>query len=287
MDKAGNSASAQATGINIDLTAPSITAAATTSPNAAGWYKGDVTVAFLCADAGAGLDGACPISQTLTGEGVAVSSTAESVTDKAGNTATSNIVTVKIDRTAPGITWNAGPAGGGVYYFSFVPAAPTCTAVDLLSGPDGCSVTGYSSAIGSHTLTATARDLAGNVKTETRTYSVNYWTISGFYQPVDMGGVLNSARAGSTVPLKFEIFAGTELTSTSVVQAFYSQTSCSASAPTDDIEQYATGGTALCYDATAGQFIFNWQTPKSSGACYLVTLTTSDGSHIEARFKLK
>ncbi|HXQ34194.1 MAG TPA: PxKF domain-containing protein, partial [Anaerolineales bacterium] len=92
-----------------------------------------------------------------------------------------------------------------------------------------------------------------------------------------------------TVPLKFEVFAGsTELTSITIVQAFVQKESCLNLTPlTDDIENYATGSTSLRYDTTGGQFIFNWQTPKQVGACYHVTLTTADGSTIPADFKLK
>ena len=68
-------------------------------------------------------------------------------------------------------------------------------------------------------MTATAHDLAGNTTTQTRAYSVAAWSNHGFYQPVDMG-VLNLVKGGSTVPLKFEVFAGTELTSTSAVSSF-------------------------------------------------------------------
>ena len=90
------------------------------------------------------------------------------------------------------------------------------------------------------------------------------WTLHGFYQPIDMNGVVNSVKSGSTVPLKFEVFAGSdELTSTSYIQGLSAkQISCDTSL-TDDIEMTATGGTSLRYDSTAGQFIFNWQTPKT------------------------
>ena len=42
----------------------------------------------------------------------------------------------------------------------------------------------------------------------TGTFTVNAWTITGFYQPVDMNGVVNTVKGGSTVPLKFNIYAG-------------------------------------------------------------------------------
>jgi AraC-like DNA-binding protein len=61
----------------------------------------------------------------------------------------------------------------------------------------------------------------------------------------------------------------------------------SAVARADDIELVATGGTSLRYDTTGGQFIYNWQTPKKAGSCYLVTVSMIDGSSLSAHFKLK
>jgi hypothetical protein len=114
------------------------------------------------------------------------------------------------------------------------------------------------------------------------------YTISGFYQPVDMGGVVNTVKNGSTVPFKFEVFSGsTELTDTAIVTMSAKQVTCATGAPTDDIEVVATGGTSLRYDTTGGQFIYNWQTPKKAGTCYAVTATTNDGSFLTALFKLK
>ena len=107
-----------------------------------------------------------------------------------------------------------------------------------------------------------------------------------------MNGVYNKVKAGSTVPLKFEVFAGpTELTTTAAVQKFSAlQTTCDADAATSDMEIANTGGTSLRYDATAGQFIYNWTTPKGAsqvGKCYTLTMTAADSSSITAYFKLK
>ena len=102
-------------------------------------------------------------------------------------------------------------------------------------------------------------------------------------------GKLNTVKGGSTVPLKFEVFAGpAELTDTTVVKSFVqTKIACDGTAPLDDIEFTTTGGTSLRYDTTGGQFIQNWQTPKSAGTCYKVTMTTQDGSLLSALFKLK
>ena len=138
-------------------------------------------------------------------------------------------------------------------------------------------------------MTATAHDVAGNSSSETRTYTVLAWTLNGFYQPVDMNNVFNAVKSGSTVPLKFEIFAGqTELTATAAVASLASvQIACDASALQDEVEMVATGGTSLRYDSTGGQFIYNWKTPNTAGKCYRVTMTTQDDSRLVAFFKLK
>jgi hypothetical protein len=120
------------------------------------------------------------------------------------------------------------------------------------------------------------------------TLTVVKWNLLGFYQPVDMDK-LNTVKGGSTVPLKFEVFAGSlELTDTSAVKSLQAyQVACTFEGNEDAIETVSTGGTSLRYDSTSGQFIFNWQTPKKPGACYKVTLTTLDGSTLSANFKLK
>jgi hypothetical protein len=47
------------------------------------------------------------------------------------------------------------------------------------------------------------------------------------------------------------------------------------------------GGTALRYDAVAGQFIYDWQTPNQAGQCLKLTMMAQDGSTISAFFKTK
>jgi hypothetical protein len=139
---------------------------------------------------------------------------------------------------------------------------------------------------GDHTIVLRVTDDGGLSNTDTVTITVLPWTLKGFYQPVDMNGVYNTVKGGSTVPLKFEVFAGfNELTDIAYIKSLtYAQTSCDANAITDDIETIATGGTSLRY--ADGQFIYNWKTPKMAG-CYRVTMTTIDGSSLSAYFRLK
>ena len=39
-------------------------------------------------------------------------------------------------------------------------------------------------------------------------YTISAWTLTGFYQPVTMGGIYNTVKGGSTVPLKFHVYQG-------------------------------------------------------------------------------
>jgi ABC-type transport system substrate-binding protein len=143
--------------------------------------------------------------------------------------------------------------------------------------------------VGAHIVGLRVTDDGGLSDTNTTTITILPWTLKGFYHPVDMNGIYNLVKGGSTVPLKFEIFAGaTELTDPVQVRSLtYAETSCSANAITDEIELTVTGGTSLRYDTASGQFIYNWKTPKTPGKCYRVTVITLDGSTLVAYFKLR
>ena len=242
---------------------------------------------YTCSDATSGL-ASCGPDETLSSEGANQSSTGNA-TDNAGNTASDTANNINIDKTNPLVSLVGGPANGSSHYFGSVPAAPTCNASDALSGLNGtCQVSGYGTTVGSHTVTATAKDKAANTNSASSTYTVLAWTTRGFYQPVDMGGTFNSVKGGSTVPLKFELFSGdTELTAlTSVKSLTYFKVNCDGTMPVDEIETVATGGTSLRYDSTSGQYIYNWKTPTGVG-CYKVVMTATDGSTISALFKTR
>jgi VCBS repeat protein len=196
----------QSVTVKRDATPPTISAAATTQPHAAGWYSGDVTVHFACNDSVSGVPaGACPLNQPLSTEGTAVSSTAQTVTDAAGNiSSASNVVTVKIDKTAPSV---ACAAPDGLWHATDVSLG--CTAVDALSGLASTGDTNFqlstsvpagtetaNAATGNHTVadavgnTTTAGPLGGN-KVDKKAPSI---TLS---QPTAATYQLNQAVAAS------------------------------------------------------------------------------------------
>jgi hypothetical protein len=210
-------------------------------------------------------------------------------TDASGNSSSDSFDVTVVDTTAPNIADNpdmevaaTGPSGAVVTFSNPAASDIVDASVDVVCSP----ASGSTFAPGHTTVTCTATDDSGNSASSSFDVWVKFQLL-GFYQPVDMGK-LNIAKNGSTVPLKFEVFAGsTELTNTSIVSTFVQKLTCGTGVATDDIENYATGGTSLRYDTVGGQFIFNWQTPKLAGNCYRVILTTADGSSIYADFKLK
>ena len=291
-DAGGLTETVSATYSIYDPSAPSIghTLAPASPDGNNGWYRSDVTLTWNVSEPESpnslAKTGCVDQSVTVDQAEMTYSCSATSAGGSSGPVS----VSIKRDATPPTVALVGGPANGASYYFGSVPAAPTCTASDALSDLAApCSVSGYSSAVGPHTVTASATDNAGNSATASSSYTVLAWTLSGFSSPVDMNGVWNTVKGGSTVPLKFEVFAGaTELTATSVVKSFVqTKINCDISGTIDEIEVTTTGGTSLRYDATAGQFIQNWQTPKQAGACYRVTMTTQDGSSLVALFKLR
>jgi hypothetical protein len=144
----------------------------------------------------------------------------------------------------------------------------------------------------------------------TTTASITAWNAlgSGFYAPVGVansiftpapsaapttnpGEYWNTVKGGSTVPLKFNVFAGSvEKKSLSDISSFQTSklSNCSGGVGDDPIDLTTTGGTTLRYDTTGMQWIQNWATPKvTADTCYRAWVTFADGSSIEAFFKLR
>ncbi len=165
IDNAGNSATFTSLAVKIDKTPPTISGTKSPGPNANGWNNTDVTVHFTCSDGLSGIPaGACPADQVLSTEGSAVASAAQTVTDAAGNTsAPSNVVTVKIDKTAPAgvsVTPDRAADSNGWYNHAFT---ATWNGTDATSGLASCTKTTYSGPdISPGSLSGTCTDNAGN-----------------------------------------------------------------------------------------------------------------------------
>ena len=288
-DTAGNTAVGSTT-VKRDATKPVITSDVSGPRKGTDWFTGDVTVAWTASDAMSGVAGRTGCDTVTVTEDTAGRTITCGAADAAGNS-DSKSVTINRDATAPVLALTGGPAHGATYLYGDVPSISTCVATDVVSQLAGaCTVTNDGVLVGSHTQVATASDRAGNVATDTRRYTVAAWRLDGFYKPVTMGAtVVNTVKAGSTVPLKFNVFKGTTAMTSGIGAVFTAtKVGCDGSDVQDPVDFVTTGGTSLRYDATAGQWIQNWATPSGGrGSCYRVTVTTADGSKAFADFALK
>ena len=141
------------------------------------------------------------------------------------------------------------------------------------------------------------------------TLTIGAWHAVGFHQPIGTGNsqfvpapglaphvgtaVWNTAKGGSTIPLKFDLFTaagGEERTSTADVKGFQAVrlTGCASGGGEEAVEFVTTGTTSLRYDGTAGQFVQNWRSPSVSGEeCYRVSVRFQDESAVYAFVKLR
>ncbi|MCX6023781.1 MAG: hypothetical protein NTZ05_19050 [Chloroflexi bacterium] len=163
-DNAGLCSQAQIGPIRVDKTPPSLYGSRSSIP-ASGWYNGDLTMTWTCADATSGTT--TPTFQSvLTTEGFD-QSIAATCSDRAGNTAADSHIHINIDKTLPVITGGAstadGPYAPGVWTNNDVTVAFTCAD----SGGSGIAtnnVVGSTVAAMTATVVSTGAcvDVAGN-----------------------------------------------------------------------------------------------------------------------------
>ncbi|HEX6290650.1 MAG TPA: PxKF domain-containing protein [Herpetosiphonaceae bacterium] len=282
-DLAGNKGTDAVT-VRLDKTAPTISGAATTAPNANGWYNSSVTVKFTCADALSGV-ATCPADQMLTANAANQSITGKAI-DKADNAQDVAVTGINIDSVAPTITIN----GLKAIYTLGEAAALSCTATDSGSGLDSpCAISvsgGTANGVGTFNYTATATDKAGNLKTESGTYKVIYkW--GGFQQPINdtahqIGTSTSIFKGGSTVPVKLQLKKadGSIVQSNTLPQWLTPAKGSPTTAQVDEsvYSDPATGGSTYKYDATAQQYIYNWSTKGAAvGYYHRIGVTLDDG----------
>lgn len=288
-DLAGNQADAAYT-VKVDKTPPTIAAAADTVAGIS-WYNRDVTVHFTCSDALSGLEAPCPPDQVLSGEGPVVASSAQVVSDIAGNLSVpSNIVTVAIDKTAPvlGACPSSGPLFANSGLLALGPIAVDASISGLNAGASALILSLDTSSVGLKVLDFVAVDNAGNQAARRCEYRVLY-DFAGFFQPVDNLPVLNSLKAGSAVPIKFSLrgFQGLNIFAPGYPAS--RQIACDSGAPIAEIEQtVAAGSSILNYDAASGQYVYVWKTDKAwAGTCRQFVVALTDGTPHIANFRFK
>ncbi|MET8149495.1 Neogenin [Actinoplanes sp. NPDC049668] len=188
VDKAGHSSTASVT-LNVDKTAPAITATVVQAPNAGGWHRTAPTVHFTCTDLGSGI-ATCPADTTVTTNGAAQKISGTAV-DKAGNTAAAT-VSVNVDLVAPEIAATVDGTKNAAGWYRTAPTvryACTDTVSAVASCPAAKAVTTEGTAL---SVAGTGSDKAGNGTTSTLALNVDKTA-----PVVSVAGVTNGARYGA------------------------------------------------------------------------------------------
>jgi len=169
VDDFGNTASTSVT-INLDKTAPQISASQLPVANLFGWDNSDVTVSFDCSDALSGI-AQCTADQLMVLEG-ALQSVSGAAVDLAGNSAAFTHL-LSIDKTAPLIesVLNLLPDANG-WHSSDVTVSFSCS--DTLSGINSCTSSETVTAEGVGQLViGSAEDKSGNSAATTVTINLD------------------------------------------------------------------------------------------------------------------
>jgi hypothetical protein len=294
-------------GINIDKTAPTITATAkkadTSTYTPGSWTNQSVTVHFTCADALLGIDGSCPADVTVSNSAApAGQMVAGAVSDKAGNEAYANLL-VRVDKDAPALAITA-PANNTTVSTSSVPVAGTAS--DSPSGLQGLTANGaptsvvggsfttnVSLACGSNSIKGVATDNAGNETTVWVSVTRSCLWVSPVLHPIATSNGsqgnptatnLSVFKIKSTIPVKFQVYldqAMTQLMTTppagsSARLSFERYDATTDSSDAVDILPSGNANTDNLFRWTGSpdyQYIYNLATTGKTAGTYRVRLT--------------
>jgi hypothetical protein len=252
----------------------------------ASWHADNVSIPCTASDIASGLAVAADESFSLSttvdnGEETSDAFTGtRQVCDNAGNCATAGPISGNmIDKKGPTVACET-PAPS--FLLNQSPADVSASVTDGGSGPEASPVTAAAdtSSIGADTASLTGKDNVGNETSTSCGYGVEY-AFDGFSQPVD-NHIRNGAKAGQTIPLKFQVTDADGLGITGLtappVGVMIQNVNCDSSASLDPVEQYAAGASGLQY-LGSGYYQFNWKTPKTfAGKCKTMYVDLGDGN---------
>jgi hypothetical protein len=264
-----------------DTTAPVITPNVSGTLGNNGWYVSNVTVSWTVEDNESAISsttgcGSTTINADTAGTTLTCSATSAGGTD-------SKSVTIKRDATAPVVS-----CIDAAFLLNESPASVSANVSDATSGALASPISDAAdtSSVGAKTVSLTGYDNAGNSKNEGCAYTVGYKFV-GFTSPVDNPMVLNKAKAGQAIPLKWRLLDANDdpVGNLSSVSATVASLSCSLATTADALEEYATGSSGL-QNLGNGYYQWNWKSPTSyANSCKTFKLDLGEASPRTALFQ--
>ena len=115
-----------------------------------------------------------------------------------------------------------------------------------------------------------------------------HFEFSGFYRPVDNAPLVNQAKAGQAIAVRFGLggYQGLEIFSDGFPGS--AMVACGSSALADPSATVTAGNSSLAYDVTTDTYTYIWKTDKSwAGTCRQLVVQLTDGSIHTAQFQFR
>jgi hypothetical protein len=159
--------------------------------------------------------------------------------------------------------------------------------VTLCSGPVPNGGAVDTSTVGEHAFTVQARNVSGAEDSDTNIYFVHY-AFTGFFSPIANAPVLNSAKAGVGVPVKFSLAGNQGL---GIFAPGYPKSQvigCDMTNLNSVSETLTAGSSSLQYDPATDRYTYVWKTEKAwARTCRKLIVRFNDGTEQIALFKFK
>jgi hypothetical protein len=112
------------------------------------------------------------------------------------------------------------------------------------------------------------------------------YALRGPFAPIDAGPVVNTARAGTTIPVRFALGGNRGL---DVLAGIPTVTAATCGTRRDEVElQLPRLPTSqLVYEPRTQQYVYLWSTDTSMRGCRALTLTFRDGSTLRTLYQLR
>lgn len=170
----------------------------------------------------------------------------------------------------------------------------------VVTGVAGASVAGnflYTPSSGTvldvgpaHQLSVQFTSTDANYTGATRTVQIAvHYRFSGFFRPVENPEVINSARAGSAIPVKFSLAGNQGLSVFDNGSPASGSYACGSAGSENAIVETSTAGTSgLSYDPITDQYNYVWKTNGAwASSCRRLTVTLRDGTRHQALFHFR
>jgi hypothetical protein len=261
------------------------------SPSEGGVYtRGATILAHYACTAGVGsvlasCAGSVPSDSPIDTSSLGLKTLTVTAVDTRGRTTT---VSRSYRVVGPPSVQIATPADGATYTLGMtVPAAYTCSsdwsvAIVTCAGPAVNGAAIDTGSIGTKTFTVAATDAAGGATSATHTYAVQY-AFGGFDSPVGSSGILDGAKAGEPIPLKFSLqgdHGASVVTSVSTEAASCTDWSVLGPPVAADGKLTYTASIDRYTEAVASD-------PSWKGSCRTITVSLDDGTSHTVRVRFK